>query len=260
MHHADGDGVGQLDAEVAVGNAVQTVGAGSRKAQLFSRELAVQRVGSAGQGAGTQRALGVHPGGGVLKALQVPQEHPGIGHQGVAKGDGLGPLQVGVAGHDGSGVLRRLFADDLDQLHDIALQHVAVVPQGQADIQSHLVVPAAARVQPLAGIADAGGEGLLHKGVHILGVGVDLQLAGSQIVRNGGQTVEDILTVFLGDDALFGQHRGVHAAAPHILGDHPLVKADGRVEIVDARVHRLGKAAFPQLFCHKFCPSISVYL
>ena len=44
---------------------------------------------------------------------------------------------------------------------------------------------------------------------------------------------------------------GVHAAAPHILGDHPLIKADGGVEIVDARVHRLGKAAFPQLFCHK---------
>ena len=172
----------------------------------------------------------------------------------MAKGDGLGPLQVGVAGHDGSGVLRRLFADDLDQLHDIALQHVAVVPQGQADIQSHLVVAAAAGVPPLAGIADAGGEGLLHKGVHILGVGVDLQLAGSQIVGDGSQTVEDILTVFLGDDALFGQHRGVHAAAPHILGDHPLIKADGGVEIVDARVHRLGKAAFPQLFCHNVLP------
>ena len=86
--------------------------------------------------------------------------------------------------------------------------------------------------------------------MHILGVGVDLQLAGSQIVGDGSQTVEDILTVFLGDDALFGQHRGVHTAAPHILGDHPLIKADGGVEIVDARVHRLGKAAFPQLFCH----------
>ena len=42
MHHADGDGVGQLDAEVAVGNAIQAVGAGSRKAQLLGGELAVQ--------------------------------------------------------------------------------------------------------------------------------------------------------------------------------------------------------------------------
>ncbi len=95
----------QLDAEIAVGHAIQTVGAGSRKAQLFSRELAIQRVGGAGQSAGTQRALGVHAGGGVLQAAQVAQQHPGVSHQRVAKGDRLGALQVGIAGHDGGGVL-----------------------------------------------------------------------------------------------------------------------------------------------------------
>ena len=239
MHHAGGDGSGQLDAEIAVGHAVQTVGAGSREAQLLGGELTVQRVGGAGQRAGTQRALGVHPGGGVLKALQVPQEHPCVGHQRVAEGDGLGPLQMGVAGHDGGGVLRRLLADDLHQLDDAALQHLAVVPQGQPDIQRHLIVPAAAGVQPLARVADAGGQGLLHKGVDVLGVGVDLQLAGSQIIRDGSQTVEDVLAVLLGDDALLCQHGGMDAAAAHILRDHPLVKADGRVEVVDARIDRL---------------------
>ena len=105
--------------------------------------------------------------------------------------------------------------------------------------------------QALAGIADAGGEGLLHKGVHILGVGVDLQFAGGQVIRDGGQTVEDILTVLFRDDALLGQHGGVHAAAAHILRDHALVEPDGGVEVVHAGVHRLGKAALPELFCHK---------
>ena len=90
----------------------------------------------------------------------------------MAEGDGLGALQVGIAGHDGGGVLAGLPADDLDELHDVGLQGVAVVPQ------CHLIVAAAAGVQALAGIADAGGEGLLHKGVHILGIGVDLQVAG----------------------------------------------------------------------------------
>ena len=106
-------------------------------------------------------------------------------------------------------------------------------------------------MQALAGIADAGGEGLLHKGVHILGVGVDLQLAGGQVIRDGGQTVEDILTILLRDDALLGQHGGVHTAAAHILRDHALVEPDGGVEVVHAGVHRLGKAALPELFCHK---------
>ena len=45
MHHADGDGACQLDAEITVGHAIQTVGAGGGKAQLFGGEIPVQRVG-----------------------------------------------------------------------------------------------------------------------------------------------------------------------------------------------------------------------
>ena len=106
--------------------------------------------------------------------------------------------------------------------------------------------------QALAGIADAGGEGLLHKGVHILGIGVDLQPAGCQIVGDGCQTVEDVLTILFRDDALLCQHGGVHAAAAHILRDHALVEPDGGVEVVHAGIHGLGKTALPELFCHSF--------
>ena len=168
----------------------------------------------------------------------------------MAKGDGLGALQVGVAGHNSGGILRRLPADDLDELHDVSLQGVAVIPQGQADIQRHLIVAAAAGVQALACIADAGGQGLLHEGMHILGVGVDLQRTACQIVGNGGQPAEDILAVLFGDDALLGQHSGVDPAAAHILRDHALIEPDGGVEVVDAAVHRLGKPTLPELFCH----------
>ena len=107
-------------------------------------------------------------------------------------------------------------------------------------------------MQPLARIADAGGEGLLHKGVHILGARVDLQPAGCQIVGDGSQTVEDVLTILFRDDALLCQHGGVHAAAAHILRDHALVEADGGVEVVHAGIHGLGKTALPELFCHSF--------
>ena len=250
MHHAGGDGRRQLDAEIAVGHAVHAVGAGGVKAQLFGGESPVQRVGGAGQGARAQGALAVHPAGGVHKAAKVPQQHPGVGHQGVAEGDGLGPLQVGVARHHRGGVFPGLFADDPDQVRDQPLQADALVPQGEPDVQGDLVVAAAAGVQPLAGVADAGGEGLLHKGVHVLGGGIDLQRAGSQVVRDGGQPAEDGLAVGLRDDALPGQHGGVDAAALHILGDHPLVETDGGVEIIHAGIHRFGKAALPELFSH----------
>ena len=250
MHHADGDGRGQLNAEIPVGHAVHAVGAGGGEAQLFGGEGPVQGIGGAGQGAGAQGALAVHPAGGVLKPAQVPQQHPGVGHQSVAEGDGLGPLQVGVAGHHRVGIFAGFFADGADQACDQPLEPGALIPQGEADVQGHLVVAAAAGVQPLACVPDPGGEGLLHKGVDVLGVGVDLQLARGQIIGDGGQPPQDGLAVGLRDDALPGQHGGVDAAALHVLGNHPLVKPDGRVEIIDAGVHRLGKAAFPELFSH----------
>ena len=174
----------------------------------------------------------------------------------VAEGDGLGALQVGVTGHDGGGVLGGLPADDLDQLHDVSLQSVAVVPQSQTDVQRHLVVPAAAGVEALAGVADAGGEGLLHEGMDVLGVGVDGEGAGGQVICDGGKTAQNIFAVLLGDDALLCQHGGVNAAAAHILRDHPLVEADGRVEVVDAGIDRLGETALPKLFCHCNIPFI----
>ena len=88
--------------------------------------------------------------------------------------------------------------------------------------------------------------------MHILGIGVDLQPAGCQIIGDGSQTVEDVLTVLFRDDALLCQHGGVHAAAAHILRDHALVEPDGGVEVVHAGIHGLGKTALPELFCHSF--------
>ena len=69
----------------------------------------------------------------------------------------------------------------------MVLQHFTVIAQGQADVQRHLIVAAAAGVEPLARVADAGGQGLLHKGMHVLGVGVDLQLAAGQIIGDVGK-------------------------------------------------------------------------
>ena len=49
-----------------------------------------------------------------------------------------------------------------------------------------------------------------------------------------------------GESAIF-----VGRCADYILRDHPLVEADGGVEVVHAGIHGLGKTALPELFCHK---------
>ena len=184
MHHAGGHGTAQLNAEVAVRHTIDGVPAGGGKAQLLGRIKAVQRVGSTGQSTGAQRALGVHTGGGILQAAQVAQQHPGVGHQLVAESNGLGTLQMSIAGHDVTGPFFGLVTQHGNQFFNLALDMLAGFPQIQADVQCHLVVAAAAGVQPLTGITHAGSQGLLYKGVYILGVGVNFQCAAVQILQN----------------------------------------------------------------------------
>jgi len=247
VHHADRHGAAQLNAEIAVGHTVDGVAAGGCKAQLLRRVEAVQRVGRARQCARAKRALGVHAAGGVLQAAQIAQQHPGVGHQLVAEGHRLGALQMGVAGHNVACPLLGLVTKHVDKLFDLALEMLAGGTQVQPDIQRHLVVAAAAGVQPLTRIADAGGQRLLDESMHILGVGVDLQCAAVQILQNRVQTFVNIVHILLGDDTLSAQHGRVDKAALNILLDHPRVKADGRVKIVYAAVNGLAGSALPKL-------------
>ena len=167
------------------------------------------------------------------------------------EGDRLGALQMGVARHDIARALLGLIAQHGDQFFYLALNMFACGAQVKPDVERDLIVAAAAGVQPLTGIANAGGQRLLHKGVYILGIGVDLQRAAVQIVQNRVQTFVNIVHILLGDDALSAQHGRVDEAALNILLDHPRVKADGGVKIVYAAVNGLAGPALPKLG-HKF--------
>ena len=57
------------------------------------------------------------------------------------EGDGLCPLEVGVARHDGGGVGLRLIAEHPDQLPKLVLQAGYRVFEGQAQIEGNLIYP-----------------------------------------------------------------------------------------------------------------------
>ena len=61
------------------------------------------------------------------------------------------------------------------------------------------------------------------------------------------QALVDIVHILLGDDALRAQHSRVYHAAVDILFDHPRIKADGRVKVVHAAVHRFAGTSLPKL-------------
>ena len=98
MHRAGRGGGEVVEDEVAVGGAVDRVGADVLEAEVVGDRAAVDLPVDAGQRPGAER----HHAGAVereLEAQHVAGEHPEVGEQVVAEVDGLGALQVGVAGH-----------------------------------------------------------------------------------------------------------------------------------------------------------------
>ena len=245
MHHEDGEGTQKLQGVVPVGDAVQGVAHGAVKAQALGGHEAVDGIGGARQGAGAQGAV-VQPLGTVLQPGDVPGKHRRVGHEVLGKGDGLGPLEMGVAGHDGGLVLSGLAAEHRLQLQELAHDDGDLFPDVHPEVQGHLVVPGAAGVEALSGVSDAGGEEGLHIHMDILVVGGEFHLPRLDVGEDGLEALHDGLRVGGGDDARGPQHLGMGHGAGDVLLVEPLVKLDGGVEVVDKGVGILAEPPGPE--------------
>ena len=248
VHHHEGAGGDELHREVAVGDAVQRVEDDAVKAQSGGLEAAVGGVGGARQGA---RADGgeVHAAAHILQAVDVAEEHHGVGHKVVAEGDGLGALEVGIAGHDGGGVCLGLLGQSLDEVADEGNDLVDLVAEVHTDIQGHLVVTASGSVELLAHIPQPLGQHLLHEHMDILAGHVDGEGPRLNIGEDPLQARDEGVSLGLGDDITGGQHGGVGHASRDILAVHTGVEVDGGVEIVGDLIGVAVGAACPH-FCH----------
>ncbi len=151
----------------------------------------------------------------------------------LGKGDGLGPLEVGVSGHDSVGVGPGLLKNGLLEVQDLARDLTDLPAQVQPQVHGHLIVAAAGGVQALAGRADALGEQGLHVHVDVLVVCGELHPARLDVRQDGRQALLNLPVVLRGDDAAVREHPGVGHAALDVLLVEPRVKVDGRVEVVD---------------------------
>ena len=144
----------------------------------------------------------------------------------MGEGGGLRPLHVGVAGHDRFGVGLCLFGEHLfkiqqhtDDLGDLRLDI-------EPEIHGNLIVPTAAGMEPLTVRADTLGEHGLDVHVDILVFHGEFHLAVLNILKNGVETVYDVVGFFFGDDTLPSKHGGVRQRTLNILPVQPLVKED----------------------------------
>ena len=223
MHHDGRDGGRQLDAEIPVGDAVQAVLGGGVKSEQGARELPVDGIGRRRQRAAPEGGF-VHPPGGIRQTAEVPQQHIGVGHQVVPEGDGLRPLQVGVAGHDGLGVLRRHVAEGFGEGFDLGGDFPHLVAEVQADVEGDLVVAAAGGVEALAGVAQAFGQLRLDEHVDVLRLHIKGKGAAVQVGEDPRQAGDDLFRLGGVDDAGLSQHGGVGDAAHDIVAVHPPVE------------------------------------
>ena len=76
--------------------------------------LAVHRIGGGSQGAGPRGHSSIRSRQSSRRG-DIPADHVGIGHHVVGEGGGLGPLQVGVAGHHRFGLASALDDEHLSR-------------------------------------------------------------------------------------------------------------------------------------------------
>ena len=209
------------------------------KPSSAATDCRVDGKGGAGQGRSPQgRDLDAVQG--FLQALAVPPPHLVIGQEVVGEQYRLGPLQVGVAGHDDVPVPVRQTHPGQAQVGEIMDEALHLLRQIEAHVQGHLVVPAPGGVELLAHLAEPGGEPGLDGHVDVFQGRVELELFGLDLPADFRKPRHDLVPFRHGDDALPGQHAGVGHGAGDILAGQAPVKAQGGGEIL----HRLVGFAF----------------
>ena len=226
MHHADGGGGVEFQEEVPVGDGVHAVGTDGVEAELICNELAVEGVGDAGEGAAAKGK----DGGGVPALLEAPLvslEHVKIGEEVMGQQDGLGALEVGVAGHDDVCVLLGLLQEGLLEV-DGGFDGLPACFHGvEAHVGGDLVVAGAGGVELAGNVANFLFEAGLDVHVDVFEFRTPGESSGFDFLLNVEKAAADGFGFLVGDYALPGQHEGVGNRAANVLAVEAAVVVNG---------------------------------
>ena len=100
MGHGEGRGGQELDDVVAIGDGVHAVAADGGETEVSGERGTVDGIRRAGEG-GAAEGHDIGAGQSIAQAAGVAFRHFNIGEQVMGEKDGLGALEVSVAGQDG---------------------------------------------------------------------------------------------------------------------------------------------------------------
>ncbi len=119
------------------------------------------------------------------------------------------------------------------------------VPDPQFEVGGDLVVARAGGVEAPRRRPDQLGQPVLDMHVDVLERRILRHAAGFIFVLDAVEPLLDRVGVLLGDDALGGEHRDMHARCFDVLPPEPLVEADRGIYLAHERRGALGEAPAP---------------
>ncbi|MNI35419.1 hypothetical protein D3C73_894420 [compost metagenome] len=176
MHGADRGDREEFQREIAVGDGIDRVAGRLAEAERLGGHVAVDREPGAGKRCCADRAF-VQVVDRVTHAGTVTAEHFDISHAVMAKGDRLGCLEMGEAGHDRVGMFFRAVEEGCDQVgqHLFGLGKFFLHPE--AEIERDLVVARTGRVQAAGSGADQRRQPCLDVHVDVFELARELELS-----------------------------------------------------------------------------------
>src|SRR5262249_31735626 len=236
----------ELEHSVAVAHGIEAVRRDRGEAELLGERLEVDRKRGAGECRGAQR----HGGGAraaVAEPVAVALQHEDVREQMVAEDDGLGALQMRVAGQrrlDRFGGARHERLLDAAQAHAYARHDLAQV---QALVQGGLVVAGAPRVQLAADLADQLLKAPLDVGVDVLELEAEREGPGRQLVADRGEPPDDGVALGGGQEPGARERLGPRDAAGDVVRPESPVEGERSSELLGAWIGAGRETAAPEL-------------
>ena len=169
----------------------------------------------------------------------------------MAEGDGLGRLQMGEAGHDGTGEGEGLFRQRALQGGSLAIKQIKRVADPEAHIGCDLIIARTGGVEAAGGGTDGLGEARFDIHVNIFERAGEGELAGFDLGGDIFKALRDCCSVFGLNNALFGEHGNMGARTGNVLTPQGLVEFDRGVDIFHDGIGARIKSPAPHLVAHR---------
>jgi hypothetical protein len=241
MRGAGGRRAEVVEDEVTVGDGVDRVGRHRAEAEVARHRDTVGEEVDAGERARSEWH-GIAAAHAEVEAVDVAVELPEPRQQVVREVDGLGPLEMRVAGQSPVEVLLGSLEQYLHQPREQPLGVEGVGAHEQSHVGGHLVVARARGVELPAGGPDQLDQAALDGHVDVLVGLADLERVGVDLLAYGGEPALDRVEVVGPDDVARGQHSRVRTRELEVIRREPVVERDRRVEPLEERVLRRREA------------------